>query len=157
MSLWRLFGGRRKTDRPAPSAGFRAWAVEAQALLDEFAADNRALGRDLPPAAYSQLRRIEDMLRPAIGEAREQPMLPERQYAVESMMQRLVPDTLAAFLRIPFPERGDNSRAAAMLLEQLSMLTEQAAQIAEDAHRESGSALVANLLFLEERAAMQNA
>lgn len=154
MSFFEGLFGRRTQESAAPSSHtppHEAWAEKADNLLSDLAAFSRQAGRDVEPATYSELRRIEDLVRPAIADARQHPLLPEREYAIEALLTRLVPETVEAFRRVPTSQRGPGSGASASLRTQVRMLARSAADISEQVQRDAESALTANLLFLEAR------
>jgi hypothetical protein len=156
MSLFGLFdrGGRRTAPVPTtpPAAADTApadFGARAQGQLARLADFSRAAGHDLDGEAYSRLRRIEDVLRPAIADAIQHPILPEREHAIEAMLTDLIPETLNAYRRIPREDRG--SGAATSLTRQLGMLLDSAASIRELIQQDAHSALAANALLLEAR------
>lgn len=151
----RLFA-RGARDERAPLAAAALVAAEpfgtrALRQLDALSVTSRRAGRDLEPAAYSSLRHIEDILRPAIEDAAQHPILPEREFAIETMLTDLIPNTLAAFQRISDEDRAPGSDAAASIAAQLRMLGESATEIAALIKQDAVSALQANAFLLESR------
>ncbi|SDH49025.1 hypothetical protein [Microbacterium sp. 77mftsu3.1] len=149
----RLFG---RGERAVASAVATLTAPEpfparAQRQLDALSVTNRAAGADLEPAAYSQLRRTEDLLRPVILDAVEHPILPEREFAIETMLTDLIPSTVTAYCRIPERDRQPGSAASASLLTQLGMLSTSATEIAENIKTDAVTALQANAILLQQR------
>ena len=151
----RLFGrgGRDTPPAPAAAAPVVAEPFGARALrqLEALSVTSRRAGRDLEPAAYSYLRHIEDILRPAIEDAVQHPILPEREFAIETMLTDLIPNTLAAFQRISDEDRLPGSAAASSLATQLQMLGESAREIAALIKQDAVSALQANAFLLQSR------
>lgn len=151
----RLFGrgGRETSAALAAAAPVVAEPFYARAFrqLDELSVTSRRAGRDLEPATYSYLRHIEDILRPAIADAVEHPILPEREHAIETMLTDLAPNTIAAFLRISDEDRTPGSAAAESLASQLRMLTESAADIASLIKQDAVNGLQANAFLLQSR------
>lgn len=150
----RLFGrGGRNTPAPAAAAPVVAepFASRAMHQMDALSVASRRAGRDLEPATYSYLRHIEDILRPAIEDAVQHPILPEREHAIETMLTDLIPNTIAAFLRISDEDRAPGSPAAASLATQLRMLGESATEIAALIKQDAVSALQANAYLLQSR------
>lgn len=148
--LGALFGGTGEPDpvpESAPSAaGFPA---RARAAADALAAETRRLGRDLSPAAASTLRRIPDILAPVIADAADHSLLPEREYAVESLLTDLVPTTITTYLRIPAAERRDGSAPDIALIGQLETLALSAIDIVDHVRRDAHAAFEANQIFLD--------
>lgn len=136
-------------DSPAPVPARPDFPERAAAAAARLADRSRPLGRDLSPAAYSTLRRIPDLIRPVIDDAAEHSLLPEREFAVESLLTDLVPSTLAAFMRIPPADRPDGSDADRAITRQLETLAVAAADIRTAVHRDAAAAFEANQLFLD--------
>lgn len=148
----RLFGGGAREERaPLPAAAPEPFATRAVHQLEQLSVTARRAGRDLDAEAYSRLRHIEDILRPVIADASEHPILPEREFAIETMLTDLIPNTLAAFQRIAPEDRNPASAAAASLRTQLHMLGESAAGIAALIKQDAVSALQANAFLLQSR------
>lgn len=157
MSLFGLFdrGGRRTAPVPtaptAPALAPAEFSARAEQQLARLADFSRAAGRDLDGQAYSLLRRIEDILRPAIADAAAHPILPEREHAIETMLTDLIPETIGAYRRIPREDRARGSASASSLTRQLGMLLDSAASIRDLIQQDAHSALAANALLLESR------
>lgn len=135
---------------PAP-ATVGPFAVRAEKQLRALSVLARQAGRELNAEAYSRLRRIEDVLRPAIADAADHPILPEREFAIEAMLTDLVPNTLAAYRRVAAADRAPGSVAEQSLTTQLGMLGESAAEIGALIKQDAVSALQTNAFLLESR------
>lgn len=149
----RLFARGARDDR-APLVAAVApepFGARARKQLEALSVTSRRAGRELEPAAYSSLRHIEDILRPAIEDAVEHPILPEREHAIETMLTDLIPNTIAAYLRISDEDRIPGSPAATSLDTQLRMLGASAAEIAALIKQDAVSALQANAYLLQSR------
>lgn len=147
----RLFDRGDRTPVTPVTAPAVSFGERAHHQLVALSVITRQAGRDLDADAYSLLRHVEDLLRPTIADAAEHPILPEREHAIETMLTDLIPNTIAAFLRIPAPNRRPGSEAATSLRAQLTMLGESAAEIDALIKHDAVSALQANAFLLESR------
>lgn len=144
-----LFGGGDREPDTVTAPAVVPFHVRAAQAADNLAAASRKFGRDISPAAYSNLRRIPDLIRPAIADAAEHPLLAEREYSIESLLTDLVPTTLTTFLRIPAGDRADGSDADKALTRQLDSLAVSAQDITALTKRDAVAALEANAMFLD--------
>lgn len=121
-----LFG-----NAPAPAAGIAEPAPpsteegelrDTVASLDRLRAAVRRAGSVLPTPVSSQVRQIEDVLRPLLGYVSQHGASTEQRVLLNAIITSYLPTPLRAFAGISERERTDDSEATALLVEQLTTL-----------------------------------
>ncbi|WIB65401.1 hypothetical protein [Curtobacterium sp. MCBD17_040] len=118
--------------------------------LDQLAAAARQASAVISPAAFSTLRRIDDVLRPMVNDLEGCSIPAEQDVAVQQFIHEFVPDTLTLFLGLPAADQADGGRGDQMLVEQLTAVEQAAADLADRAHGDAFNGMEVNALFLRE-------
>ena len=153
------FFGSRFSAAPAPAAGSTEPAPSTEegelrdtvAALDRLRAAVRRDGAVLPPLVSSQVRQIEDVLRPLLGYISGHGASTEQRVLLNAIITNYLPLPLRAYAGISARERTDNSEATALLVEQLTTLE----GIARDLENQVRTGAIAELSthgrFLEDK------
>jgi hypothetical protein len=119
-----------------------------------------SVARGLPSSAVDVLRSIEatiDELLPRLKEMQDRGVISAKQaFTVIETVRRYLPDTLAAYLRLPklYAQKqtlADGRTAAQALVDQLKVLDSSLKEIANSAFRGDAEALISNGQFLQSR------
>ena len=119
-----------------------------------------SVAKGLPNTAVDMLRSIEatlDELLPRLKEMQDRGVISAKQaFTVIETVRRYLPDTLAAYLRLPklYAQKqtlADGRTAAQALVDQLKVLDSSLKEIANSAFRGDADALITNGQFLQSR------
>ena len=153
------FFGSRFGNTAAPAPGITEPELPAEeyerretvASLDQLRADIRKAGVSLPPLVSSQVRQIEDVLRPLLGHIGEHGASTEQRVLLNAIITNYLPTPLSAYASVSARERTDNSEATVLLVEQLTTLE----GIARDLENQIRTGAIAELSthgrFLEDK------
>jgi hypothetical protein len=132
---------------PAP----QSFSARMAAELDTLSESTRAAGSQVSTAVFSQLRTIDDVLRPLIDHVGTHPVVIETEIAIESLVTDYVPTPLRLFLQLPPSETADGGKADLLLQEQYTALERNARRLAESVYDDSVSALETHAIFIENK------
>lgn len=136
---------------PAPPATEEDELRDTVASLDRLRAAVRRAGAVLPPLVSSQVRQIEDVLRPLLGHVARHGASTEQRVLLNAIITNYLPTPLRAYTGISERERTDDSEATALLVEQLTILE----GIARDVDNQVRTGAIAELSthgrFLEDK------
>lgn len=117
-----------------------------------------SVAKGLPPEAVAALHSIESTLGellPRLNELRDRGVISAKDsFTVIETVRRYLPDTLAAYLRLPrlyarVQTLGDGRTASQVLLDQLTMLDSSLKDVAKSAFAGDAEALITNGKFLQ--------
>jgi hypothetical protein len=133
MSLADFFGVGRQTAQQAVVAAVQPEPFEKKLYkdLDELAVYMRSNGGTIPTAVYSQVRQIDDILRPLLAFITANGCSPEQEHLLTSMITNYIPTPLKTFVSLPKADRADNGNPARLLKEQFDTMLEKVADLAE--------------------------
>ncbi|KRE80924.1 hypothetical protein [Arthrobacter sp. Soil762] len=148
-----LFGGA-----PAPGIAEQAPEPTADAELAQTAGslDNlrsaiRRAGAELPTSVSSQLRQIDDVLRPLVSHMAEHGASMEQQVLLNSIVCSYIPDPLRTYLALPDSARTEESGPTGLLAEQFATLEEIARDLANQVRIGAIAELSTHGRFLEDK------
>lgn len=148
-----LFGGA-----PVPSIAEQAPELTADAemaqtagSLDNLRSAIRRAGAELPTSVSSQLRQIDDVLRPLLSHIAEQGASMEQQVLLNSIVCSYIPDPLRTYLALPASARTEESGPTRLLAEQFATLEEIARDLANQVRIGAIAELSTHGRFLEDK------
>lgn len=132
MSLADFFGVGRQTAQQAVVAAVQSEPFEKKLVkdLDELAVYMRAHGNILPTSVYSQVRRIDDVLRPLLTFITANGCSAEQEHLLSSMITDYIPTPLKTFVSLPRADRADDGIPARLLKEQFDTMLEKVYDLA---------------------------
>jgi hypothetical protein len=148
-----LFGG-------APVPGIAEQAPEPTAddemaqtagSLDNLRSAIRRAGAELPTSVSSQLRQIDDVLRPLVSHMAEHGASMEQQVLLNAIVCSYIPDPLRTYLALPHSARTEESGPTRLLAEQLATLEEIARDLANQVRIGAIAELSTHGRFLEDK------
>ncbi|WP_026556434.1 hypothetical protein [Arthrobacter sp. 35W] len=107
---------------PSYQEGVESEDAQTAASLDNLRTAIRRAGAELPPLVSSQLRQIDDLLRTVVAAVAAQNASTEQRVLLGAIISDYIPSPLRSFLAIPPADRTPDSRATALLVEQLATL-----------------------------------
>ncbi|MCU1406031.1 MAG: hypothetical protein JWQ43_2334 [Glaciihabitans sp.] len=119
--------------------------------LDELAGAARGAGSRVSTQVYSQLRSIDDVVRPLINHVATHPVVIETEIAIESLITDYVPTPLRLFLQLPAAEAVDGGKADLLLQEQFTALERSARKLSLSVYSDSVSALETHAIFIQNK------
>lgn len=125
--------------------------AQAAASLDNLRSAIRRAGAELPTSVSSQLRQIDDVLRPLVSHMSEQGASMEQQVLLNSIVCSYIPDPLRTYLALPDSARTEESRPTQLLAEQLATLEEIARDLANQVRIGAIAELSTHGRFLEDK------
>ncbi|MET3919355.1 hypothetical protein [Arthrobacter sp. UYEF20] len=148
-----LFGGAPVlgiTERaPEPTAD--AEMAQTAGSLDNLRSAIRRAGAELPTSVSSQLRQIDDVLRPLVTHIAEQGASMEQQVLLNSIVCSYIPDPLRTYLALPDSARTEESGPTGLLAEQFATLEEIARDLANQVRIGAIAELSTHGRFLEDK------
>lgn len=117
--------------------------------LNTLALASRRSGAAVSPQVFSQLRSLDDVIRPLLAHVALHPVAVEREIAIESLVTDYVPTTLRLFLELPMSEQVDGGPADKLLQEQFTALEKSARQTSANIYEDSLSALQTQAIFIQ--------
>jgi hypothetical protein len=136
---------------PAPSAPVITFSDRVTASLDSLAQASRRSGAAVSPAAFSQLRSIDDVIRPLLAHIALHPVMLEREIALEALVTDYVPTTLTLFMQLPESQQADGGKADLLLQAQFTALERSARQQSTTIFEDSVSALETHAIFIQNK------
>lgn len=131
MVVSRIFGSIFGQSRPSSTTGASA-AVGAPAplsddarvvkALDDQLVQVRGAGRLLPTLISSQLRQLDDLLRPLVQYVALSGASTEQRVLLEAMIVDYIGSPLSTYLSINDAERSDHARSTVLFANQLNVL-----------------------------------
>jgi hypothetical protein len=121
------------------------------ASLNALAADARSAGAVISTAAFSQLRSIDDVIRPLLAYIVGNPVPITEQIAIESLVSDYVPTSLRLFLLLPPADQVDGGAADLTLQDQFTALEKNARQLSSSIIVTAASALESHAIFLQNK------
>ncbi|BAS11086.1 conserved hypothetical protein [Arthrobacter sp. Hiyo4] len=134
---------------PEPTAD--AELAQAAASLENLRSAIRRAGAELPTSVSSQLRQIDDVLRPLISHMVEQGASMEQQVLLNSIVCSYIPDPLRTYLALPDSARTEESGPTGLLAEQFATLEEIARDLANQVRIGAIAELSTHGRFLEDK------
>ena len=125
--------------------------AQAAASLDNLRSAIRRAGAELPTSVSSQLRQIDDVLRPLVSHMSEQGASMEQQVLLNSIVCSYIPDPLRTYLALPDSARTEESRPTQLLAEQLATLEEIARDLANQVRIGAIAELSTHGRFLDDK------
>ncbi|MFY9634726.1 MAG: hypothetical protein WAL27_08375 [Cellulosimicrobium cellulans] len=125
--------------------------AQAAASLDNLRSAIRRAGAELPTSVSSQLRQIDDVLRPLVSHMSEQGASMEQQVLLNSIVCSYIPDPLRTYLALPDSARTEESGPTQLLAEQLATLEEIARDLANQVRIGAIAELSTHGRFLEDK------
>ncbi|QOD02996.1 hypothetical protein [Pseudarthrobacter sp. BIM B-2242] len=125
--------------------------AQAAASLDNLRSAIRRTGAELPTLVSSQLRQIDDVLRPLVSHMSEQGASMEQQVLLNSIVCSYIPDPLRTYLALPDSARTEESGPTQLLAEQLATLEEIARDLANQVRIGAIAELSTHGRFLEDK------
>jgi hypothetical protein len=150
-SLFSRDESRRPPAVPVAPAAPQSFSDRMTAALDTLADSARAAGSQVSTAVFSQLRTIDDVLRPLILHVGTHPVVIETEIAIESLVTDYVPTPLRLFLQLPPSEKADGGKADLLLQEQYTALERNARHLSASVYNDSVSALETHAIFIENK------
>ncbi len=121
------------------------------ASLNTLAAAARSAGAVISTTAFSQLRSIDDVIRPLLGYIAGNPVPITEQIAIESLVSDYVPTSLRLFLLLPPGDQQDGDPGDLLLQEQFTALEKSARQLRSSIIVTAASALETHAIFLQNK------
>lgn len=134
MSLADFFGiGRQQSPQQAVAAVVQPEAFDKKLLkdLDNLAVYMRSHGHIIPTGVYSQVRRIDDVLRPLLAYIATNGCSAEQEHLLSSMITNYIPTPLKTFVSLPRADRADDGEPAKLLKEQFDTMLEKVYDLSE--------------------------
>jgi hypothetical protein len=141
----------RRATAPVPAAPVQSFTERATASLDTLADATRAAGSRVSTQVFSQLRSIDDVVRPLIAHVATHPVVIETEIAIESLITDYVPTPLRLFLELPAAEAVDGGKADLLLQEQFTALERSARKLSLSVYGDSVSALETHAIFIQNK------
>lgn len=135
----------------APEPTAEAEMAQTAASLDNLRSAIRRAGAELPTSVSSQLRQIDDVLRPLLGHVAEQGASMEQQVLLNSIVCSYIPDPLRTYLALPESARTEGSGPTRLLAEQFATLEEIARDLANQVRIGALAELSTHGRFLEDK------
>lgn len=153
MSLADFFGvGRQTASQPIiPVVQPEPFEKKLYKDLDELAIYLRSHGNIIPTSVYSQVRRIDDILRPLLAFITANGCSPEQEHLLTSMITSYIPTPLKAFVSLPKADRADNGTPARLLTEQFDTMLEKVYDLAELVRTGALNELAIHADFIDDR------
>lgn len=153
MSLADFFGvGRQTASQPiVPVVQSEPFEKKLTKDLDGLAVYMRANGNIIPTSVYSQVRRIDDVLRPLLVYITANGCSPEQEHLLTSMITDYIPTPLKTFISLPRADRADNGNPARLLKEQFDTMLEKVYDLSELVRRGALSELAMHADFIDDR------
>jgi hypothetical protein len=151
MSWFEALTGRNTAPAPAIPPAAAPYEQRATAALDSLAAAVRAASTIVSPTVFSQLRSIDDVVRPLIVHIATNPVIIDTQLSIDAIITDYVPTTLSLLLQLPAAERAIGGKSDLMLQEQFTTLERSAHDISARVYRDSISALETNAIFIQNK------
>jgi hypothetical protein len=149
MSWFEALTGRNTAPVAVVPPAAAPYGQRATSALDALATSVRAASTIVSPTVFSQLRSIDDIVRPLITHIATHPVIIDTQLSIDAIITDYVPTTLALFLRLPASERAIGGKSDLMLQEQFTTLERSAHDISARVYRDSISALETNAIFIQ--------
>lgn len=148
-----LFGGAPvpSNTEQAPEPTVDAEMAQTAGSLDSLRSAIRRAGAELPTSVSSQLRQIDDVLRPLVTHIAEQGASMEQQVLLNSIVCSYIPDPLRTYLALPDSARTEESGPTALLAEQFATLEEIARDLANQVRIGAIAELSTHGRFLEDK------
>ncbi len=148
-----LFGGAPvpSTTEQAPEPTADAEMAQTAGSLDNLRSAIRRAGAELPTSVSSQLRQIDDVLRPLVTHIAEQGASMEQQVLLNSIVCSYIPDPLRTYLALPDSARTEESGPTGLLAEQFATLEEIARDLANQVRIGAIAELSTHGRFLEDK------
>lgn len=134
MSFADFFGiGRQQSPQQVVAAAVQPEAFDKKLLkdLDNLAVYMRANGNIIPTGVYSQVRRIDDVLRPLLAFIAVNGCSAEQEHLLTSMITAYIPDPLKTFVSLPKGDRADDGTPAKLLKEQFDTMLKRVYDLSE--------------------------
>lgn len=119
--------------------------------LDSLAATVRKSGHELPPAVYSKLRVIDDVLRSLLRYIEVQGCSAEQEYLLNAMVTDYIPTGLTGYLNLSPLDKGDNTKSAHLLMKQYDILEDKARDLASMVRKGATAELSSHANFIDEK------
>ncbi len=148
-----LFGGAPVSSitEQAPEPTADAEMAQTAGSLDNLRSAIRRAGAELPTSVSSQLRQIDDVLRPLVSHITEQGASMEQQVLLNSIVCSYIPDPLRTYLALPESARTEESGPTRLLAEQFATLEEIAQDLANQVRIGAIAELSTHGRFLEDK------
>ncbi|TDW31281.1 hypothetical protein [Cryobacterium psychrophilum] len=128
-----------------------AFTERVTASLNTLAADARLAGAVISTTAFSQLRSIDDVIRPLLAYIAGNPVPITDQIAIESLVSDYVPTSLRLFLLLPPEDQTAGDPADLLLHEQFTALETSARRLSATIIVTAASALETHAIFLQNK------
>lgn len=151
MAFGQLFGMGRQEQPIVPAVQAVPFHKKVLKELDELAVFMRRHGNIIPTSVYSQVRRIDDVLRPLISYIAINGCSPEQEHLLESMVTDYIPTPLKTFIGLPKQDRADDGRPAELLSEQFATIEKKVRDLAELVRTGALDELATHAEFLDSR------
>lgn len=153
MSLADFFGVGRQTAQQAVVTAVQPEPFHKQLTkeLDKLAVFVRAKGSLIPTHVYSQVRRIDDVLRPLLVYIAANGCSPEQEHLLTSMITDYIPTPLNTFISLPKADRADDGNPAKLLNEQFDTMLEKVYDLSELVRTGALNELAIHASFIDNR------
>lgn len=129
----------------------QSFAQVATSQLDSLAAYVKKISIIISPEVYSEVRSIDDSMRPLLKFLDGQDVGMENQVIITKMITEYVPDPLEIFVRLSKNEQHEGSPADKLLLEQFTLLSRNAKKIDEEIRSQVMKELQTQAMFIRDR------
>lgn len=151
MSFGQFLGFGRQEAPIAPAVQAVPFHDKVLKDLDELAVFMRKHGGIIPTFVYSQVRRIDDVLRPLISYIAVNGCSPEQEHLLESMVTDYIPTPLKTFIGLPKQDRADDGRPAQLLSSQFATIEKRVRDLAELVRTGALDELATHAEFIDNR------
>lgn len=153
MSLADFFGvGRQTASQPIiPVVQPDPFEKKLYKDLDNLAVYMRSNGNIIPTSVYSQVRRIDDILRPLLAFITANGCSAEQEHLLNAMITDYIPTPLKTFISLPRADRADDGTPARLLREQFDTMLEKVYDLSELVRSGALNDLAIHAEFIDER------
>ena len=129
-----------------PTKPFHERSEEQLNILTKFVKQS---SREVSPDVYSRLRSMDDLIRPLIKYIAANPVVIEKEIAIESLLTDYIPTPLGIYLQLPDSERTDGSAGDLVLISQYDTLERSIVELGKGIYKDSLAQLQTHAIFLE--------
>ena len=133
---------------PIPAMSF---SERVTSELDSLARVEQRMSSQVSAAVFSQLRTIDDIVRPLLVHISTRTVLVETEVALESLVKDYVPTPLSLFEQLPANEKVDGGKADLLLQSQYATIISSTFNLAKGVYGNSMSALETNAIFVQDK------
>lgn len=133
------------------AAVVKPFTTTATEQLDSLAVYVKSVSGVISAEVYSEIRHIDDVMRPLLKFLEGQDVGMENQVIITKMITEYVPDPLQIFIRLTKAEQVEGGAADLLLLEQFNLLSVNSEKIAEEIRSQVLKELQTQAIFIKDR------